>query len=283
MDKFNNLLILTRIHNPIGIFLLLWPTLSALFMASGGFPNIKVLTIFIFGTILMRTAGCVVNDLLDRNLDYFVERTKNRPIASNLVSPKEASILLLVLIIFCFVLVIQLNFMTICIAFIALIFSLTYPLTKRFFAVPQLYLGVTFGFGILMAFSAVQNKIPAEALILFISNIFWAFAYDSHYAVGDMADDKKINIRSSPLTFNKKIISIVTLSYFLMFLSLFIIGTLENFTYIYYVLLSLALVIAMYGCFESRHMDAKKNFKAFLRSNYVGMIIFFGFVSQLHN
>ena len=283
MDKFNNLLILTRIHNPIGIFLLLWPTLSALFMASGGFPNIKVLTIFIFGTILMRTAGCVANDLFDRNLDCFVERTKNRPIASNLVSPKEASILLLVLIIFCFILAIQLNFMTICIAFIALIFSLTYPLTKRFFAVPQLYLGVTFGFGILMAFSAVQNKIPAEALILFISNIFWAFAYDSHYAVGDMADDKKINIRSSPLTFNKKIIFIVTLSYFLMFLSLFIIGTLENFTYIYYVLLSLALAIAMYGCFESRHMDAKKNFKAFLRSNYIGMIIFLGFVSQLHN
>ena len=183
MDKFNNLLILTRIHNPIGIFLLLWPTLSALFMASGGFPNIKVLTIFIFGTILMRTAGCVANDLFDRNLDCFVERTKNRPIASNIVSPKEASILLLVLIIFCFILVIQLNFMTICIAFIALIFSLTYPLTKRFFAVPQLYLGITFGFGILMAFSAVQNKIPTEALILFISNIFWAFAYDSHYAV----------------------------------------------------------------------------------------------------
>ena len=283
MDKFNNLLILTRIHNPIGIFLLLWPTLSALFMASGGFPNIRVLTIFIFGTILMRTAGCVVNDLIDRNLDCFVERTKNRPIASNIVSPKEASILLLVLIIFCFILVIQLNFMTICIAFIALIFSLTYPLTKRFFAVPQLYLGVTFGFGILMAFSAVQNKIPTEALILFISNIFWAFAYDSHYAVGDMADDKKINIRSSPLTFNKKIIFIVTLSYFLMFLSLFIIGTLENFSYIYYVLLSLAFVIAMYGCIESRHMDAKKNFKAFLRNNYVGMIIFFGFVSQLHN
>jgi heme O synthase-like polyprenyltransferase len=107
MDKFNNLLILTRIYNPIGIFLLLWPTLSALFMASGGFPNIRVLTIFIFGTILMRTAGCVVNDLIDRNLDCFVERTKNRPIASNIVSPKEASILLSVLIIFCFILVIQ--------------------------------------------------------------------------------------------------------------------------------------------------------------------------------
>tara|TARA_B100000768_G_C11281373_1_gene378843 strand:+ start:3798 stop:4643 length:846 start_codon:yes stop_codon:yes gene_type:complete len=281
MDKFNNLLNLTRIHKPIGIFLLLWPTLSALFLASGGLPNIKVLTIFIFGTILMRSAGCVANDLADRNLDCFVERTKNRPIASNLVSPKEASILLLILIIFSFILVIQLNFMTICIAFIALIFSLTYPLTKRFFAVPQLYLGVTFGFGILMAFSAVQNKIPTEALILFIANVFWAFAYDSHYAVSDMADDKKINIRSSPLTFNKKIILMVTLSYFLMFLSLSIIGILENFTYIFYVLLSAALVIAMFGCFESRQMDVEKNFKAFLRNNYVGIIIFLGFVSQL--
>tara|TARA_B110000238_G_scaffold126785_1_gene136864 strand:+ start:695 stop:1540 length:846 start_codon:yes stop_codon:yes gene_type:complete len=281
MDKFNNLLNLTRIHKPIGIFLLLWPTLSALFLASGGLPNIKVLTIFIFGTILMRSAGCVANDLADRNLDCFVERTKNRPIASNLVSPKEASILLLILIIFSFILVIQLNFMTICIAFIALIFSLTYPLTKRFFAVPQLYLGVTFGFGILMAFSAVQNKIPTEALILFIANVFWSFAYDSHYAVSDMADDKKINIRSSPLTFNKKIIFMVVLSYFLMFLSLFIIGILENFTYIFYVLLSAASLIAMFGCFESRKMDAEKNFKAFLRNNYVGIIIFLGFVSQL--
>jgi 4-hydroxybenzoate polyprenyltransferase len=171
--------------------------------------------------------------------------------------------------------------MTICIAFIALIFSLTYPLTKRFFAVPQLYLGVTFGFGILMAFSAVQNKIPTEALILFIANVFWSFAYDSHYAVSDMADDKKINIRSSPLTFNKKIIFMVVLSYFLMFLSLFIIGILENFTYIFYVLLSAASLIAMFGCFESRKMDAEKNFKAFLRNNYVGIIIFLGFVSQL--
>ena len=283
MDKFNNLLILTRIHKPIGIFLLLWPTLSALFIASGGLPNIKILTIFILGTILMRSAGCVVNDLADRNLDCFVERTKNRPIPSNLVSPKEASILALILITLCFMLVIQLNFMTICIAFFALIFSLTYPLTKRFFAVPQLYLGITFGFGILMAFSAVQNTIPQLAVILFISNIFWAFAYDSQYAVRDMVDDKKINIRSAPLTFNKKIILMVTLSYFVMFLSLFTIGILGNFTYIFYALLSLALVISMYGCFEGRHMDAEKNFKAFLRNNYVGIFIFLGFVSQLQN
>ena len=281
MDKFNNLLILTRIHKPIGIFLLLWPTLSALFIASGGLPNIKILTIFILGTILMRSAGCVVNDLADRNLDCFVERTKNRPIPSNLVSPKEASILALILITLCFMLVIQLNFMTICIAFFALIFSLTYPLTKRFFAVPQLYLGITFGFGILMAFSAIQNTITLEAQILFISNIFWVFAYDSHYAISDMEDDKKLNIHSAPLTFNNKIILMITLSYFLMFLGLSIIGFLKEFTISFYVLLGLAMIVSMYGCFESRHMKPNKNFKAFLRNHHVGFIIFIGFFSQI--
>ncbi len=281
MDKFISLLNLTRINKPIGIFLLLWPTLSALFLASGDFPNIKLLAIFILGTILMRSAGCIVNDLADRNLDRFVERTKNRPIASGLVSSKEALILFLILIIFCFALVVQLNFLTICIAFFALLFSLTYPLTKRFFAIPQLYLGLTFGFGILMAFSATQNKIPIEALILFISNIFWAFAYDSHYAVSDMVDDKKLNIRSAPLTFKNKTIFMVALSYFLMFLNLVLIGILENFTSIFYILISSALSISMYGCFQSRHMEAEENFKAFLRNNYVGGIIFIGFLSQL--
>ena len=281
MDKFESLLNLTRINKPIGIFLLLWPTLSALFLASGGFPNIKILTIFILGTILMRSAGCVVNDLADRNLDCFVERTKSRPITSGLVSLKGALILSLVLIIFSFMLVIQLNSLTIYIACFALIFSLTYPLTKRFFAIPQLYLGITFGFGVLMAFSAVQNKIPIEALILFGANIFWAFAYDSHYAISDMEDDKKLNIHSAPLTFNNKIVLMITLSYFLMFLHLFIIGVLKEFTFSFYVFLGLAIIISMYGCFEGRHMDPSKNFKAFLRNNYVGILIFVGFLSQI--
>ena len=218
MGKFSTLINLTRINKPIGIFLLLWPTLSALWLASEGMPNIKMLVIFILGTILMRSAGCVANDLADRKFDSFVKRTKNRPITSGLVSIQEAIILLLSLLITSFLLVIQLNYLTIWISFFAFLFSLTYPFTKRFFNLPQLYLGVTFGFGVLMAFSAVQNKIPIEALILFGSNIFWAFAYDSHYAISDMEDDKKLNIHSAPLTFNNKIVLIITLSYFLMFL-----------------------------------------------------------------
>lgn len=281
MNKFSSLLILTRINKPIGIFLLLWPTLCAILLASEGIPNIKILFIFILGTILMRSAGCVVNDLLDHKLDSFVERTKSRPIASGLVSVKDAIILLILLLIPSFVLVIQLNYLTILISFFALIFSLTYPLTKRFFTIPQLYLGVTFGFGILMAFSAIQNTIPLEAQILFVANIFWAFAYDSHYAISDMKDDKKLNIYSAPLTFNKKIVLMITLSYFFMFLSLFIIGGLNKFTIIFYFLLSLAMLVSMYGCFEGRSMDPEKNFKAFLRNNYIGLIIFIGFLSQI--
>jgi len=281
MGKFSTLLNLTRINKPIGIFLLLWPTLCAILLASEGIPSIKILVIFILGTILMRSAGCVANDLADRNLDIFVERTKNRPITSGLVSIRDAVILLFILLVCSFVLVIQLNYLTILISFGALLFSLTYPFTKRFFAIPQLYLGVTFGFGILMAFSAIQNTITLEAQILFISNIFWVFAYDSHYAISDMEDDKKLNIHSAPLTFNNKIILMITLSYFLMFLGLSIIGFLKEFTISFYVLLGLAMIVSMYGCFESRHMKPNKNFKAFLKNQDVGFIIFAGFFSQI--
>ena len=281
MDKFSTLLNLTRINKPIGIFLLLWPTLCSICLASEGIPSVKILVIFILGTILMRSAGCVANDLADRNLDFFVERTKNRPITSGLVSTRDAAMLLFVLLICSFILVVQLNYFTILISFVALLFSLTYPFTKRFFAIPQLYLGITFGFGILMAFSAIQNTITLEAQILFISNIFWVFAYDSHYAISDMVDDKKLNIHSAPLTFNNKIIMMITLSYFLMFLGLCIIGFLKEFTMSFYVLLCMAIIISMYGCFESRHMEPNKNFKAFLRNHHVGFIIFIGFFSQI--
>ena len=281
MDKLNALVNLTRINKPIGIFLLLWPTLSALWLASDGIPNIRILFIFILGIILMRSAGCVANDLADRNFDSFVQRTRNRPITSGLVSPQEAIILLLLLLILSFLLVLQLNFTTILISFFALLFSITYPFSKRFFNLPQLFLGVTFGFSILMAFTAVQNKIPLEAIILFITNIFWTFSYDSHYAITDIEDDKKLNIHSAPLTFNKKIILMITLSYFLMFLSLFIIAVLREFTLSFYLFLGLAIIISVYGCFESRHMDPSKNFKAFLRNNYVGFFIFAGFFIQI--
>lgn len=280
MSKFHALISLTRIDKPIGIFLLLWPTLSAIYLASEGLPSNHILFIFIFGTVLMRSAGCIANDLADRKIDVFVERTKNRPIASGIVKLQEARILLLLLLVFSFLLVIQLNFLTICMSSLAILFALTYPFTKRIFIIPQLYLGITFGFGILMAFTAIQNKIPLEALILFIANIFWAFSYDSHYAITDMEDDKKLNIYSAPLTFSNKIIMMIVLSYLFMFINLIIIGILKGYSFIFFIFLSVAALISLYGCFDSRDMSPHKNFKAFLRNNYVGIIVFLGFISQ---
>jgi len=282
MTKLSAFINLTRINKPIGIFLLLWPTLTALFLASGGFPNTHILLIFILGTIIMRSAGCIINDLIDCNIDPLVKRTRNRPIAAGIIRPKEAIIVLLLLLICAIFLVMQLNIFSFGIAFLALLFSLTYPFTKRFFVMPQVYLGITFGFGILMAFSAIQDTLPLEAIILFIANVFWAVSYDSHYAIMDMEDDKKININSTALFFGNKIMIMITLSYFFMFINLIFIGILKEFNLIFFLMLAIALVIAIYGCFESRYMDSQKNFEAFLRNNYVGIFVFIGFVSQLY-
>ena len=282
MTKLSAFINLTRINKPIGIFLLLWPTLTALFLASDGFPNTHILLIFILGTIIMRSAGCIINDLIDSNIDPLVKRTRNRPIAAGIIRPKEAIIVLLLLLICAIFLVMQLNIFSFGIAFLALLFSLTYPFTKRFFVMPQVYLGITFGFGILMAFSAIQDTLPLEAIILFIANVFWAVSYDSHYAIMDMEDDKKININSTALFFGNKIMIMITLSYFFMFINLIFIGILKEFNLIFFLMLAIALVIAIYGCFESRYMDSQKNFEAFLRNNYVGIFVFIGFVSQLH-
>ncbi|MFL2981098.1 MAG: 4-hydroxybenzoate octaprenyltransferase [Methylophilaceae bacterium] len=282
MTKLSAFINLTRINKPIGIFLLLWPTLTALFLASGGFPNTHILLIFILGTIIMRSAGCIINDLIDCNIDPLVKRTRNRPIAAGIIRPKEAIIVLLLLLICAIFLVMQLNIFSFGIAFLALLFSLTYPFTKRFFVMPQVYLGITFGFGILMAFSAIQDTLPLEAIILFIANVFWAVSYDSHYAIMDMEDDKKININSTALFFGNKIMIMITLSYFFMFINLIFIGILKEFNLIFFLMLAIALVIALYGCFESRYMESQKNFEAFLRNNYVGIFVFIGFVSQLY-
>ncbi len=282
MTKLSAFINLTRINKPIGIFLLLWPTLTALSLASDGIPNTHILFIFILGTIIMRSAGCIINDLIDCNIDPLVKRTRNRPIAARIIRPKEAIILLLLLLICAIFLVMQLNIFSFGIAFLALLFSLTYPFTKRFFVMPQIYLGITFGFGILMAFSAIQDNLPLEALILFIANIFWAFSYDSHYAILDMEDDKKLNINSTALFFGNKTMIMITLSYFFMFLNLIFIGILKEFNFSFYLMLSIALSIALYGCFESRYMGPQKNYEAFLRNNYVGIFVFIGFISQLH-
>ena len=280
MSKFIAFFRLVRLNKPVGIFLLLWPTLWGIWLASHGFPNFKILGIFIVGTILMRSAGCAVNDLVDRKVDPLVARTKYRPVASGTITPKEALLLIFILLSLSFCLVLQLNALAVQIAFLALFFVVTYPFTKRFFIMPQLYLGITFGFGILMAFAAIQNQIPVEALMLFVANIFWSIAYDSHYAISDMNDDKKLKIHSAPLTFGHMTVKMIFGSYCFMFFILFLIGFLSKFSLYYYIFLIISIIIALYGCWRGRNLNPNENFHAFLLNNYVGFFVFLGFFSQ---
>ena len=187
---------LMRLDKPIGTLLLLWPTLWALWFASEGVPPLMILAIFCVGTLLMRSAGCVINDYADRHFDPHVERTRDRPLAAGKVSTREALILAAVLCLLSFLLILPLNRLTILLSLPALFVAATYPFTKRFFAIPQAYLGIAFGFGIPMAFAAVHGNLPPLAWVLLAANVFWAVAYDTEYAMVDREDDLKIGIRT---------------------------------------------------------------------------------------
>ncbi|MDG2253054.1 MAG: 4-hydroxybenzoate octaprenyltransferase [Methylophilaceae bacterium] len=276
-----NLVFLTRMNKPIGILLLLWPTLSALLVAQQGIPDLRILIIFIIGTILMRSAGCIANDLADRNIDTQVDRTKNRPLATGKASIFEALLYLFILLLLSFFLVLQLNFLTIKLSIFALLSVLIYPFCKRFFALPQLMLGISFGFGILMAFTAIQNLLPFEAWALYIANIFWALSFDSHYAIKDMKDDQKINVRSSALTFKHYTIPFILMSFIFMFLILLFIGYSNDYSMSFYLFLAISLFIALRGSIRGISMDPDKNFEAFLANNYVGFFMFMAFALQM--
>ena len=281
MNYLKNIVQLTRMNKPIGLLLLLWPTLTALLVAQQGIPELKIVIIFIAGTILMRSAGCIANDLTDRNIDRHVGRTKNRPLAAKNLSIFEALLYLFILLLLSFSLVLQLNLLTIKLSLGALLSVLIYPFCKRFFAVPQLMLGISFGFGILMAFAAIQGSLPFEAWALFTANIFWALSYDSHYAIKDMKDDQKINVRSSALTFRDYTVPFILISFIFMFLILLFIGYGNNYSISFYILMVISLFIGIRGVVRGRSMDPDKNFEAFLSNNYVGFFMFMAFMSQM--
>jgi 4-hydroxybenzoate polyprenyltransferase len=277
LDAYERLM---RLDKPLGILLLLWPTLWALWIASRGMPDWHILLIFITGTVLMRSAGCVMNDIADRKFDGQVERTKNRPLATGEVSLKEAYLLAggLCLLAFCFVW--QLNKTTLLLSFAALFLAATYPFTKRFLAIPQAYLGVAFGFGIPMAFAAVNDNIPPLAWVLLAANIFWAIAYDTEYAMVDRDDDLKIGIKSSAIFFGKYDVIAVMICYAIMLGLLLYVGKFMGFGKYYYIGLAaaLGLVLVQYQLIKKRlKTDC---FKAFLQNNWIGLVIFLGLVFQ---
>jgi 4-hydroxybenzoate polyprenyltransferase len=280
LDAYEKLM---RLDKPIGILLLLWPALWALWFAAPRVQRLDILLIFVLGTILMRSAGCVINDYADRDIDPHVERTKNRPLASGLVSPKEALVIAVILLLLSFILVLFLNKFTIALSVVALVVAASYPYSKRFFPLPQAWLGIAFGMSILMAFTAYRNNLPPLAWALFIANIFWAIAYDTEYAMVDRDDDMRLNVKSSALLFGVFDVAAVMVCHGLFIAIMAGIGLWLKLGVAYYVGLTLAcgMILHQYQLIKTR--EREKCFVAFQSNNWVGMAIFAGLALDLYH
>ncbi|MDP2869451.1 4-hydroxybenzoate octaprenyltransferase [Methyloversatilis sp.] len=271
---------LMRLDKPIGILLLAWPTLWALWVSGGGKPSPFIIWIFMLGTVLMRSAGCVINDFADRNFDGHVERTRKRPLVTGEVGTREALLLAAALALFAFILILPLHRLVILLSFAALFLAASYPFTKRFFAIPQAWLGVAFGFGIPMAYAAQLYTVPNEAWLLLAANVFWAIAYDTEYAMVDREDDLKIGIRTSAITFGRFDVAAVMMCYGITLSLLAIYGQLENLGLPYYLGLLVAAGIATYHYTLIRERDRARCFRAFLHNNWLGAAVFTGIVAD---
>ncbi|AKH37006.1 MULTISPECIES: 4-hydroxybenzoate octaprenyltransferase [Nitrosomonas] len=267
---------LIRLDKPIGILLLLWPTLWGLWLAAEGLPDLMILLIFVMGTVLMRSAGCAINDFADRRIDPHVERTKNRPLAAGIVTPKEAVLLAAGLSFCAFLLVLPLNQLTWLLSVGALFLAGTYPFTKRFFAMPQAYLGIAFSFGIPMAFAAQTGELPAIIWLLLVANLCWVIAYDTEYAMVDKMDDLKIDIKTSAITLGRFDITGIMLCHTIFLGIMVYVGWLLQRGVPYYLSLAAVLGLVGYQYALIRERNPANCFKAFLHNNWVGATVFAG-------
>lgn len=268
---------LMRLDKPIGTLLLLWPTLWALWLSSAGRPDWMLVWVFALGTLLMRSAGCVINDFADRDFDQHVERTRERPLTTGQVSSREALALFALLCLASFALVLLLRKpLLIWLSFAAFFLAATYPLTKRFFAIPQAYLGVAFGFGIPMAYAAQLGEVPAQAWWLLLANVFWAVAYDTEYAMVDRNDDLKIGIKTSAITFGRFDVAAVMFCYAATLALIAWVGSTYALGWPFYSALAIAAGIMGVHYTWIRGRERMACFKAFLHNNWVGGIIFAG-------
>ncbi len=273
---------LVRLDKPVGILLLLWPTLWGLWIASDGLPDVKTLFVFIMGTILMRSAGCALNDYADRDFDGQVKRTAQRPLAAKKISSAEALTVAAVLALAAFLFVIVfLNTLTIYLSIVAAFLAASYPFTKRFLAMPQAYLGIAFGFGIPMAFAAVTGKVPALAWWLLLANIFWTLAYDTEYAMVDRDDDVKIGIKTTALLFGDYDVVAVMLCYVVFIALMATVGVYLGFAWRYWAGLVMASIIALYHFTLIKGRDRDRCFKAFVHNNWLGFVVFIGTAAEL--
>lgn len=267
---------LIRMDKPIGSLLLLWPTLNALWIASNGHPPLSLLVIFALGTVLMRSAGCAINDYADRDFDRYVKRTENRPLTSGKIRAWEALAIAAGLSIVAFLLILPLNGLTKALSVAALFVAGTYPFMKRFFAIPQAYLGIAFGFGIPMAFAAVENRVPMLAWAMLAANVFWAVAYDTEYAMVDRDDDLRIGIRTSAITFGRFDVAAVVLCYAATFGIYAVLGVLLTFGWPFWAGWAVALGCAAYHYTLIRERERMACFAAFRHNNWLGGALFAG-------
>jgi 4-hydroxybenzoate polyprenyltransferase len=281
MTRLQLYLRLVRLDKPIGILLLLWPTLAALWLASGGHPPWHVVLIFTLGTVLMRSAGCAVNDYADRDFDRHVKRTAERPLTSGRIAGWEALLVAAVLSVVAFLLILPLNTLTKLLSVAAVAIAASYPYFKRFFALPQAYLGIAFGFGIPMAYAAIQDTVPGEAWLLLLANIFWALAYDTEYAMVDRDDDLKIGIRTSAITFGQYDVLAVMLCYAASLALVTAVGLSAGLGLWFIAGMATAAGMAVYHYFLIRGRERMPCFAAFRHNNWLGAAVFAGIALDL--
>ncbi len=273
---------LTRLDRPIGIYLVLWPTLWGLWIAAGGVPQPLVLVVFVAGVVLMRSAGCAINDYADREIDLHVTRTKERPLARRAISPREAVGVFAVLSLVAFVLVLQLNTLTVLLSIPAVLLAGSYPFMKRYTYLPQAYLGVAFGWAVPMAFAAENGEVPQASWLLFFATVLWALAYDTMYAIADREDDLKIGVKSSAILFGRFDRLAIGVMQLLVIAVLLMAGLSFELRWPYFVGLGLAAGFSLYQQYLIRGRDPQHSFRAFLNNNYFGMVVFLGVVASYH-
>jgi 4-hydroxybenzoate polyprenyltransferase len=282
VERLNAYERLMRLDKPIGALLLLWPALWGLWLAAYGLPDPDILLIFVTGTVLVRSAGCVVNDFADRDFDPHVARTCDRPLAAGLVKPWEALALAALLFLVAFLLVLYTNRLTVMLSFVAVALTVVYPFLKRVFSFPQAWLGIAFGFSIPMAFAAQYGKLVPVAWVMMVANMFWSIAYDTEYAMVDREDDIRIGLKSSAILLGRYDVAAVVASHAIFLMLMAIIGWWQFLGILYYVGLLIAggLVYYQYRLIRTRDRDAC--FKAFLNNNWVGCALFVGLAADLY-
>ncbi|MSQ99965.1 MAG: 4-hydroxybenzoate octaprenyltransferase [Gammaproteobacteria bacterium] len=277
---FYEYLSLTRLNKPIGITLLLWPTLWALWLSAQGIPSLKLLLIFVIGTVLTRSAGCIINDFADRDFDPHVQRTRERPLAARHLSPYNALVLFFILMLMAFLMALQLDKKTLFLSVFAALIMIIYPYCKRFFPAPQLFLGIAFGWAVPMVFMASVREVPRLGWLLFVITIIWTMIYDTLYAMVDIKDDRRIGLRSTAILFGDRDLFAIGVLQTIMILGLWLAGKLAGLSHAYHIGLAMAAALFVYQQWLARARIPALCFKAFLNNNFVGLSIFFGIAAD---